>query len=437
MNSQPPFPVADSQHSAELLQKRVETSASQEHPESRDEDPPLMTGSEVDRLFHQLSQFSDKDKLLFLQQFLGQLNSKQLQTVLEFGQQELASRQTYKSASTTVPRETVLTLKKDYTYQDRGLSEPTQYYVYLRRRKPKLDRYIGTLFYLPSGCTLNYVSDASGNLLFEPPHNIFQLTDAKNPSLNKVVRLVRLVPPPPDYTFTKQQQDTPAIYLQIEYLEPLTFEAIAEQSLPFPSCMHEGGTLDRYRWDVTIVNPPANRLSSIPPVTVEILADRVLSKPSVQSKRLSAADSGSNKPAQVLNLPVHEASTFYLRHPANLAAILERLQLWVTWSEKAMPQSKWAIAQTNEVYILMNANFQRSILSISTTAATVTLHGSLAVTVKWFHDLTLAVSQAQNQRRYTFNQLKLAHDLFVEMSLPQTDSLKLLKTLFGVEFSRQ
>ncbi|MCY7277956.1 MAG: hypothetical protein LH702_30535, partial [Phormidesmis sp. CAN_BIN44] len=60
--------------------------------------------------------------------------------------------------------------------------------------------------------------------------------------------------------------------------------------------------------------------------------------------------------------------------------------------------------------------------------------------MKWFHDLSLAVSQSQSHRQYSAVQLKLAHSLFIEMRLPmsllQTDPLVALKKLFGVEFSK-
>ncbi len=434
MNAKPPFPVADSHPSP-----RVATPQSHQLPVDRDqaepgeEDPHPQYSVYVEKLLYCLVQLGDSDQQLVLQQLFRQLNVKSLTAVLELGQQELSSRRNAKNTVTRPPRETALTLKKDYTYQDRGLSEPTQYYVYLRRRKPKLDRYIGTLFYVPTGCVLNYVSDGQGNLIFQPPHNVFQLTDAKNPSLTKVVRLLRLEPPPADYTFTKQQQDTPAIYLRVEFLQPLTLEVISEQCLPFPSCMHEGGVLDRYRWDVTLVSPQLQSLTTPAP---ELLADLVLTQPPSATPALQSTAS-TPKSAPVLNLPLTKSSTFYLKQDADVESLVERMRLWVSWSEKAMPQSRWAIAQTPGEYTLMNATFKRSILSVSLTDASVTLHGTLPVIVKWFHDLSLAVSQSQSQKRYSFNQLKLAHNLFVDMSLPQTDSLQLLKKLFGVEFSTQ
>lgn len=437
MNSQSSFPVADSQRSPEARPKAVVASDTQEPSESSDEDPLLARTNPVENLLRYVGQLSDQDRLLFMQQLIRQLSSTQLQSMCEIGQQELTSRRHCKLTATSIPRETALTLKKDYTYQDRGLSEPTQYYVYLRRRKPKLDRYIGTLFYVPTGCALTYVSDTDGHLVFQTPNNIFQLTDAKDSSLTKIVRLIRLEPPPANYTFTKQQQDTPAIHLRVEYLQPHTLMPIAEHCLPFPSCMHEGGVLDRYRWDVTLIQPNPEPVfpTANPPLLAETLVDRVLANqpfapPAPNSQPLNGPlTSGQNQ-------PLSQVSTFYLTNPANISRVLERMQLWVSWSEQAMPQSPWAIAQTETVYTLMNAAFQRSILSLLTADASVSLHGSLPVIVKWFRDLSLAVSQAQSQEQANFTQLKLAHNLFVDMSLPQTDPCQLLKTLFGTEFAK-
>jgi hypothetical protein len=84
----------------------------------------------------------------------------------------------------------------------------------------------------------------------------------------------------------------------------------------------------------------------------------------------------------------------------------------------------------------MNAHFKRRILRFSGDRAAIAFENSLPVLVRWFHDLSLAVSQSPNQRQYSAAQLQLAHSLFVEMSLPQTDPVVVLKKLFGVEFSK-
>lgn len=101
-----------------------------------------------------------------------------------------------------------------------------------------------------------------------------------------------------------------------------------------------------------------------------------------------------------------------------------------------MPQSRWELVQDGTTYTLMNAHFKRRILRFSSDRASVAFENSLPVLVRWFHDLGLAVSQAQNQRQYSAAQLQLAHSLFVDMSLPQTDPIVVLKKLFGVEFSK-
>lgn len=187
-----------------------------------------------DRLFHQL---------------LTHLETDQIQALVELGLQELGDRRRRTALSTP---QTHLLLKKDYSYRERGLQEPTQYYVYLRRRKPKLDRYIGALFYIPQGCTLSYSQDDNGRILFHSPR-CFQLRDSRNPAVIKIVRLIALEPPSSEYTFDKQQNDTPNIILHLEYLEPATHQLLSHEEYPFPLCMYEKGTLDRYRWEVSPV----------------------------------------------------------------------------------------------------------------------------------------------------------------------------------------
>ncbi len=101
-----------------------------------------------------------------------------------------------------------------------------------------------------------------------------------------------------------------------------------------------------------------------------------------------------------------------------------------------MPQSRWELVQNGTVYTLMNARFQRRILRFSAEQSAIMLENSLPVLVKWFHDLSLSVSQAQNQRQYSTAQLKLAHSLFVDMNLPQKDPIAVLRKLFGIEFTK-
>lgn len=209
-------------------------------------------------LLSQASQLNATAKVGLIRQLMTQLEPTHLQEIVEVGLREIGSRPRRGNASSTssLPH-TRLVLKKDYSFQERGLSEPTQYYVYLRRRKPKLDRYIGALFYVPQGCTLSYGLDAKACIVFNSPNNIFLLRDCTNSAITQVVRLICLEPPPADYTFSKQQNDTPEIYLHLEQLDPHTWQPTATAAYPFPTCMHEGGQLDRYRWDTSIAIPPA------------------------------------------------------------------------------------------------------------------------------------------------------------------------------------
>ena len=429
--------------------------------------------ADLEGIFDHVSQLKAKAKVALIRRLLTQLEVDQIQTVLEFGLREIGDRHRRGIASEN--HNTRLLLKKDYSYQERGLNEPTQYYVYLRRRKPKLDRYIGTLFYVPQGCALDYFMDVEGRMVFRPPHNIFQLRDSTNPAVNQVVRLLSLEPPPPNYTFDKQQNDTPNIHLHLEYLDPKTYQPIAKQVYPFPSCMHEGGRLDRYRWDVTPVELPADvsvrnevidRLSILEPLpTNSLLATPQtrtdLSDPVLQSVTTTFVDEFNqattvtqppwsemqptfNQPEpavvktsrRVLELPASRWLTFSLSNSRDSDAILKRMRLWAAWSEKAMPQSRWELVQEGTTYTLMNAHFKRRILRFSSDRASIAFENSLPVLVRWFHDLGLAVSQAQNQRQYSAAQLQLAHSLFVDMSLPQTDPIVVLRKLFGVDFSK-
>jgi hypothetical protein len=393
----------------ELTPERFHHASLSETNASQENDPVGDTG-----ILEQANQLNVRAKLTLMRRLMTQLEVDQIQSILEFGLREIGER--HRRGTAIAAHNTRLLLKKDYSYQERGLSEPTQYYVYLRRRQPKLDRYIGTLFYVPQGCALSYFLDAEGRIIFNPPHNLFQLRDSTNPELIQLVRLICLQPPPSDYTFTKQQNDTPEIYLHLEYLDLKTQQILSKQAYPFPVCMHESGRLDRYRWEVEAV-------------TVEPASPAAVSVASTPSDAAATPP-----PRRVLELPATKPLTFYLTPSSDPDVVLKRMRLWVTWSEKAMPQSKWEVIQNGSLYSLMNAHFKRRILQFASDRRCITLEHSLPVLTKWFHDLSLAVSQAADSKQYSAAQLKLARTLFVDMSLPQTESLVVLKKLFGVEF---
>ncbi|MBD2093000.1 hypothetical protein H6F67_24440 [Microcoleus sp. FACHB-1515] len=370
----------------------------------------LNSSSSDSAQFELIEQLGAEEKLAFIRELLPQLSVLELRSLIELAQQEISDRQRQTATPTAATPITRLLLKKDYTYQSRGLKEPTQYFVYLRRAKPKLDRYIGTLFYIPTGCTLAYSRDPEGRILFNPPHNIFALKDANNPLVNQLVRLICLEPPPPEYTFDKQQDDVPEIHLQLEYLDPKTHQPITKASYAFPACMYEGGKLDRYRWEVSAFDLPAP----------------VLAEPTVE---VSSASSSR----RILELPA-KATTFYLENSADAIAILERMRLWVEWSEKATPHSRWQIIQNKTVHTLQNTSSQRKIFSFFAESDAIGLESSLPVLVRWFQDLGLAVSQTQNPNQYRADELKLARSLFIDMSLPPTDPIVALKQLFHLKF---
>ncbi len=399
-------------------------------------------------LLDRVIQLPAKAKVALIRRLMSQLEPDHIQTVVESGLREIGDRhRPGLAASNSVEHNTRLLLKKDYSYQARGLTEPTQYFVYLRRRKPKLDRYIGTLFHVPQGCALSYFLDAEERLIFNPPHNVFKLRDSKNPEVVQVVRLICLEPPPPDYTFAKQQNDMPEIQLHLEYLDLQTYQPIAKQTYSFPKCMHEGGRLDRYRWQVTtatLSSEPSESCLYVPQTSVVEPLPQLDSIPSALPNSdippLDLPESIADQaPRRVLELQP-KLLTFYVCDREAVDVILKRMRLWVTWSEKAMPQSKWEVVEDNGGYTLMNARFKRRILRFSPDLGAVSLEHSLPVLMKWFHDLSLAVSQSQSRKQYSAAQLKLAHSLFMEMRLPmsllQTDPLVALKKLFGVEFAK-
>lgn len=430
---------------------KPEVDANQELLQTELDPKDLM--SECDRasesdLLKSTTQLSPKAKIALIQKLISQLEPDSVQAVVEFGLKEIANH--HRRHVSSVEHNTRLLLKKDYSYQARGLSEPTQYFVYLRRRKPKLDRYIGALFHVPQGCALSYFLDTEERLIFNPPHNVFELHDSEQPNHTQVVRLICLEPPPPDYTFDKQQNDVPEIKLHLEYLHSQTYQLLSKQTYPFPRCMYEGGELDRYRWEVKAIELSAelsvSPRNALPTSVAEPLlavdaspAQFDLDAPLIDRSELIAPqfsnEAISIEPQrQVLELQP-KLLTFYLSQQNDADAILKRMRLWVTWSEKAMPQSRWEIVQENGSYTLMNARFKRRILRFSPGSNSIVLENSLPVLMKWFHDLSLAVSQSQSRRQYGATQLKLAHSLFIEMSLPQTDAAIVLKKLFGAKFA--
>ncbi|HEY9643341.1 MAG TPA: hypothetical protein V6C57_22825, partial [Coleofasciculaceae cyanobacterium] len=392
----------------------------------------------------------------------------QAREIIDFAKSELAAREGRVSAIRKPPeRCTRLVLKKDYSFQKLNLAHPTQYFVYLVRRKPKLDRYIGALFYISQGFPLSYFPDADGRIVFTQPNNVFKLVDSQSLQ-TQVVRLVSVDPPPPDYTFERGQEDTPEIYLRLDYLNPVTYEPLNSECYPYPNCMYEGGELDRYRWKVEPLVlplevqtrlqsiPSAQPLSSAPGVEADLVPvvqrRESLSVSSQTAQAITqltalgdnaaaastpAVPAATPRPKKFIltDLPKANTATYYLADPAQGQRVLERLRLYALLSEMATPHAKWIIEQKSDkatVYRLVNSKTKRLIVQFAADDASVTLQNSFPVIMTAFRDL--ARSASQTSQRMTREQQTLIHKLHVEMGLPHKNPLEILEKLFGVGF---
>lgn len=424
-------------------------------------------------LFDLASRLDARTKQALCQLLLTQLNTDQVREAVDFGKSELATREGKISSRKPQERCTRLVLKKDYSFQKLNLADPTQYFVYLVRRKPKLDRYIGTLFYIPEGFPLSYFPDAEGRIVFTAPNNLFKLSDSQS-AQSQVVRLVSIDPPPPEYTFEKGQEDVPELYLRLDYLNPVTYELKASERYPYPACMYEGGKLDRYRWSVAplVLSPDAQ--SKLQAMSLEsgqsgqaLQIDQTELLPATQRREsLSVSSQTSQTITQLTELADHRAiaaspapapgspsprpkkfiltdlpkantATYYLFNPEQGKAVLERLWLYAALSELAIPQAKWVIEQNPDrqtVYQLVNSKSKRLIVQFSLEDSAITLQNSFPVITTGFRDLARSASQMQNDPRITREQRTFMHKLHVEMGLPQQNPLEILEKLFGVKF---
>lgn len=421
-------------------------------------------------LFDRVTRLDFQTKQTLCQLLLTQLSAEQAQEVIDFGKSELAAREG-KVSSTRKPPErcTRLVLKKDYSFQKLNLAHPTQYFVYLVRRKPKLDRYIGALFYVPGGVPLSYFPDADGRIVFTPPNNIFKLVDSESSQV-QVVRLVAIEPPPSGYTFERGQEDSPEIYLSLDYLDPVSYDLLRSERYHYPTCMYEGGELDRYRWKVELLVLPLDlqpRLFSsgaaqLPAASTgtELLSDvqhheslSVSAQTAQTITQLTAlADNGaivSSTPTPpvpamsstprpkkfiLTELPKANTATYYLTEPQQRDEVLERLRLFAAISELAMPHAKWVIEGRSDsgIYRLANSKTKRLIVQFAAHETAVTLQNSFPVIMTAFRDLARSASQAS--QRMTREQQSVMHKLHVEMGLPHKNPLEILEKLFGVTF---
>ncbi len=422
-------------------------------------------------LFDRVARLDSQTKQTLCQLLLTQLSAEQTQEVIDFGKSDLAAREGKVSIARKPPeRCTRLVLKKDYSFQKLNLAHPTQYFVYLVRRKPKLDRYIGALFYIPGGVPLSYFPDADGRIVFTPPNNIFRLVDSESSQV-QVVRLVAIEPPPSSYTFERGQEDIPEISLSIDYLDPVSYDLLRSERYHYPTCMYEGGELDRYRWKVELlvlsldlqarlsassgaVQPPAI------PVETELLSGvqhreslSVSSQTAQTITQLTAladnaaiassppalpvpAMSSTPRPKKFIltELPKANTATYYLAESQQSDKVLERLRLFAAISELAMPHAKWVIEGRSDggIYRLTNSKTKRLIVQYASHETAVTLQNSFPVIMTAFRDL--ARSASQTSQRMTREQQSLMHKLHVEMGLPHKNPLEILEKLFGVTF---
>ncbi|MBI4783774.1 MAG: hypothetical protein HY785_21030 [Oscillatoriophycideae cyanobacterium NC_groundwater_1537_Pr4_S-0.65um_50_18] len=424
-------------------------------------------------LFEMALRLDPQAKQSLCQLLLTQLSAEQTREVIDFSRSELAAREG-KGSLTRKPAErcTRLVLKKDYSFQKLNLAHPTQYFVYLVRRKPKLDRYIGALFYVPSGVSLSYFPDAEGRIVFTPPHNVFKLVDSES-AQTQVVRLASIEPPPAEYTFERGQEDVPEIYLCLDYLDPVTYEWVRSERYHYPTCMYEGGKLDRYRWKVEPLELPVEiqtRLQSLPAISEQTLslpveetgllsgvqrreslsvssetahtitqltalADSAAIAPATQAPATPAV-SATPRPKKFIltELPKANTATYYLADPQQSVVVLERLRIFAALSELAMPHAKWVVEERSDTAIhrLVNSKTKRLIVQFSTDETAVMLQNSFPVIMTAFRDL--ARSASQTSQRMTREQQSLTHKLHVEMGLPHKNPLEILEKLFGVTF---
>ncbi|MEP0914344.1 hypothetical protein NDI45_25900 [Leptolyngbya sp. GB1-A1] len=327
-------------------------------------------------------------------------------------------------------------VKKDYSFRELDLPYPQQYFISISAKyKIHGDIYLGVLFFVESGYALDYVPSKLGTIQFNPETSIFRLESSESHQ-HKIIRLIMLTPPPPDYDVMKIK---PEIYkqvpcfLHVEILDD-NLQIVEREQYQFPACMFLREVFDRDYWDV--VTPI--HLSG-----VTSHSDSASAASQDNSRSSGFSQTVPPRSLRVICQPKMQPNspTFIIVNQAKISLMTSFLRQLAVLSQKAFPHSPWRFNLRDLNYRLLHSS-KKIIVEVRVNDREV-LIGEMPLNIlsDWCRDLGVQISQNANSTRYTERDKEIARNLMIEFSASISDPLTFLEKFFysikSVQFKRK
>jgi hypothetical protein len=378
-----------------------------------------------------------RQKVSLIKSWITQLPSRELealQKMIANEEQDRLKREGEAISPSTV-RGHRLKIKKDYGFRRLELTLPQQYFVSIGQRyKIHNDIYLGVLFFVREGYTLNYVVSKQGAIQFNPQTNVFRLESTID-RRQKFVRLLLLTPPPPEYDV---KQIEPATYMQVPcflHVEILnaSLEVVERERYQFPACMFRQDAFDRDYWNIVTVISPENVPGGSPGTNLDL---------SVAASATTAAltTALANNPRVILHSKM-SPTAFTITNKAKVSLLTSFLRHLVSLSQKAFPEAPWSLDLHDLNYRLLHSS-KKLIVEIKVNSQEVILgETALSVLSEWCRSLGVEVSQNVYRTHYSDRDKTVARNLMLEFSATVTDPMVFLHKFFfsvkGVQFKPQ
>jgi hypothetical protein len=231
-------------------------------------------------------------------------------------------------------------------------------YVYVLRRRDGVQRCLGAL--LPVEHDYQYRLPEAGGIVFSQ-HEQFRLTHKSDPQQVKLIRLLRLDPPPPDYDFEDDQPLNLQVGLHFESLNPFTYQPQSVHQVDFPDCL-KTGIFRKKDWHFEAIALPPSAAT-----TFEVG---------------SATASGQ----------------FLRVAPQAVPAVLEQIEQWEILSQSALKGDRWHLTISEVAYRLIHGS-GTLIVEYRTRDSLLWSEQSVPVLVQWFEELATGASPEAQQIR--------------------------------------
>lgn len=390
-----------------------------------------------------------RQKISLIKRLITQLPSLELEVLQKLIESEEKNRIEREEGILPDPGDRPLhriKIKKDYNFKKQGFPFPQQYFVSIAQKyRVHNDIYLGVLFFIKRGYPLNYVISKQGVVQFDPKTSLFRLESSIDRGKVKFVRLVMLIPPPPDYNVMKIRSgnlERIPCFLHVEILDN-SFQIVDREQYQFPSCMYRREALDRDYWDIVSV-VEETEIAQNPALDSDPLTSSSNSEASSSSRlNIPASKTKPVRLPRVISQPQMQpdSTAFIIVNKAKTSLMTSYLRQLSVLSQKAFGSSSWKLNLKNLNYRLLHSS-ENLIVEIRVNDQEVLIGGDVPLNVlsDWCRNLGVEVSQNASSTRYSEREREIARNLMIEFSAPIVDSLAFLEKFFysikGVQIKR-